>query len=260
MTLQLRDDMRLSALQIDQQGYGRLPIPAGSWFPIDAAFGVHRVEQRPFQAPQLRNLIELIVIRIHQRRQGEGTPFLPLDLSGWWPQVGERVQALGFAELDIERDGEGDDRPFRQYLFGSDAEITDVEPAHPDRARPWPVFRVDSDWPKGMSGGPVFNSSGHVIGMVSAGFEGAGGASATYFSGWDMPERILGSVDRSNPGRFRCYGVFDHEGELAFCGQEQDSIERYGVEHGFTDFGIVSVDPYTGEWMRAEDIGRLVRS
>jgi hypothetical protein len=34
--------------------------------------------------------------------------------------------------------------------------------------RPWPIFRVAADWPGGMSGGPVFNEAGHVVGIVSA--------------------------------------------------------------------------------------------
>lgn len=260
MTLRLRDDMRLAALQIDQQGYGRLPIPDGSWFPIREAFSLHRVEQKPFQQPVLRNLIELMVLRIRQRIHGEGTPYLPLDLGRWRPAAGERVLALGYADLDRPHGDEDQDRPFRQHLFGSMAQITHVEPAHPGRARPWPLIRVDADWPSGMSGGPVFNEEGHVVGLVSAGFQGEGGAAATYFSGWDMPERILGSIDRSNPGRFRCYGAFDDAGELAHCGQDQGVVERYGAEHGLTSFGMVSIDPHSGEWMHADGIGTLVRT
>lgn len=260
MTLRLRDDMRLSALQIGEQGYGRLPIPDGSWFPIREAYSLHRVEQRPFQPPVLRNLIELMVLRIRQRTHGDGTPFLPLDLSGWRPQVGERILALGYADLDRGRAGEDDDRPFRQHLWGSLAPITRVEPAHPGRARPWPLLRVDADWPAGMSGGPVFNEAGHVIGVMSAGFQGEGGATATFFSAWDMPERILGSIDRSNPGRFRCYGAFDDEGELAFCGQDIAEVERVAAERRLTRFGMVSVDPHSGEWMQGDGIGTLVRA
>lgn len=260
MTLRLRDDMRLTALQIGEQGYGRLPIPDGSWFPIARAYSLHRVETRPFQPPDLRNLIELMVLRTRQRTRGEHTPFLPLDLSGWRPSVGERILALGYADLDRGRDDEGDARPFRQHLWGSLAPITHIEPAHPGRARPWPLLRVDANWPSGMSGGPVFNEAGNVIGVVSAGFEGEGGATATYFSAWDMPERILGSIDRSNPGRFRCYAAFDDEGELAFCGQVIAEVEQVAAERGLTKFGMVSVDPHTGGWMSADGIGTLVRA
>lgn len=98
MTVRLREDMRLSALQIGEQGYGRLPNPDGSWFPIVGAYSLHRVEQRPFQQPVLRNLIELMVLRIRHRAGDEHTPYLPLDLGRWRPSVGERVLALGYAD------------------------------------------------------------------------------------------------------------------------------------------------------------------
>ncbi len=138
-------------------------------------------------------------------------PFCRSTSAAGAPGVGERVLALGYADLDRPRGQEDAGRPFRQHLWGSLAPIRHIEPADGERARPWPLLRVDADWPAGMSGGPVFNEAGHVIGVVSAGFKGEGGATATYFSGWDMPERILGSIDRSNPGRFRCFGVFDLE-------------------------------------------------
>ena len=214
----------------------------------------------PCQPPALRNLIELMVRRIRQRAHGASTPFLPLDLSGWRPQVGERVLALGYADLHRPREQEDGDRPFRQHLSGSPAPIRHIETADSERARPWPLLRVDADWPSGMSGGPAFNAAGHVIGVVSAGFKGEGGATAIYFSGWDIPVRILGSIDRSNPGRFRCYGAFDDEGEFAFCGQDTAEVERVATERGLTRFGMVAIDPYSAEWMHADGIGTLVRA
>jgi serine protease Do len=259
MTLRLREDIRLASLQIDQQGYGRLPVPDGSWFPIREAYSLHRVERRPLQLPMIRNLIELMVLRMSQRQDGQGTPYLPLDLSGWTPTVGEHILALGYADLDRPRGQEDEDRPLRQYLWGSLAPIVEVDPPDPNRARPWPLLRIDADWPSGMSGGPVFNEEGNVVGVVSAGFEGEGGATATYFSGWDMPERILGSIDRSNPGRFRGYAVFDQEGGLAHCGQDPEEVRAFGERRGFSDYDIVSIDPSNGEWMRGEQIGRVVR-
>ncbi|WP_084293138.1 serine protease [Bradyrhizobium sp. WSM3983] len=127
-----------------------------------------------------------------------GTPYWPLDLRRWRPVRGERVLALGFPDLDAEEGRE--ERPISQYLYGSFGEITDVEPADGARGRPWPVIRLAAEWPGGMSGGPVFNESGNVIGVVSSGIAGGTGT-ATFFSGWNMAERIMGSIDPNNPGR-----------------------------------------------------------
>jgi serine protease Do len=81
--------------------------------------------------------------------------------------------ALGFADLDVPRNGDGDARPIHQYLDGSEARITEVQPPCPASTRAWPVFRVEADWPGGMSGGPAFNEAGHVIGVVSTAVVGA---------------------------------------------------------------------------------------
>lgn len=248
----LKPNLRLAALELDGIGFGLVPIPNGAWRPLAGSFSFFRIEQPPFGAARMRNLAELMVLRIRPALPSEGgTPFLPVDLRRWRPCVGESVMALGYAELDSPP-SEYDDsnRPISQYLYGSAGKILDIEPADGARGRPWPVIRVDAHWPGGMSGGPVFNEAGHVIGLVSAGFQGEGGSTATFFSGWDMAERIFGSIDADNPGRFRCWGTFNAAGELVRCGQDKAEIERFGQDQGLTDYGLVSVDPLTSEYMR----------
>lgn len=255
-TISLKPDIRLAALELNQQGYGRLPIPDGAWRPLDASFSYFRIDT-PFAQPAgLRNLFELMVLRVRPSAMpDEGTPYLPMDLRRWYPRKGERLMAIGYPDVDAPRSGdENSNRPFRQYLYASLCEIIDIDPADAARARPWPLLRLDANWPGGMSGGPVFNELGHVVGLVSAGFEGEGGATATYFSAWDVPERIYGSIDPSNPGRFLNWGAFDSEGVLVRCGQDKTEVERIGRALGVTDFGIVSVDPVSEEWTRSQAV------
>lgn len=76
--------------------------------------------------------------------------------------------AMGFADLDVDAHNEGDLRPMTQDLYSSEAEIIQVEQADGTSSRPWPRFRVTADWPRGMSGGPVFNEAGNVVGLVRA--------------------------------------------------------------------------------------------
>jgi serine protease Do len=111
------------------------------------------------------------------------------------------------------------------------------------------VIRVAAEWPGGMSGGPVFNEAGHVIGVVSSGIAGGVGT-ATFFSGWNIPERIMGSIDPDNPGRFLCHGVFDEAGDLVLAAQDAQEAKRFAEARALTDHSVVSVDPSREGWMR----------
>jgi serine protease Do len=192
-----------------------------------------------------------MVLRIRQSvGQALGTPYRPLDLTRWHPRIGERVLALGFADLDLDRNDGGDNRPMSQYLYGSLAAIVDVERADGARWRQWPQFRVEADWPGGMSGGPVFNEPGHVVGVISAAVAGQGVASATYFSGWDIPERIFGSIDSCNPGWFRCYAVFNGDGALAKCSQDRTTLKAFARDYGLSEVAAISLNFETGDYVR----------
>jgi serine protease Do len=247
----LRDDIRLATLEVGDLVYGAPSIPPEAWRPIVECATQVAIHTPPLQLASLRNFLELIVLRIRPRIVcARGTPFLDLDLSSWHPKLGETVLALGFADLDKKDGDQPDDRPIDQSLYGSFGVITDVVKADGSRARPWPQIRVSTNWPGGMSGGPVFNEAGNVIGLVSAGFDGEGGASATYFSNWNAPERILGSVDPINPGWFRCIATFDAHGQLQQCGQDEPEIRRFAAERGFSDVGMISYNFSSGDYVR----------
>lgn len=249
--LVLKPQQRLAALEVNGLVYGVPPVTDGAWRPIAEAFAYFGIESPPMQAPRIRNSTELMALRIRPSQAPEaGTPYLRVDLRRWRPRAGEKVQALGYAKLDRAPENAPDDRPISQNLFACTATITDIEPADGARGRPWPLFRVEADWPGGMSGGPVFNEAGVVVGLVSAGFNGAEVSTATYFSGWEIAERTFGGLDPDNPGRFRCYAVFDANGSLARCGQDQQAIAEFGAAKSLPDFGVVSFDPMSGEHLR----------
>jgi hypothetical protein len=83
--------------------------------------------------------------------------------------------------------------------------------------------------------------------------EGLG--TAMFTSGWDMSERIFGSIDPSNPGSFFCHAAFDADGKIARFGQDHDEIERYAQEHGLTNLSAapITYSPEilcSGNWRR----------
>ena len=247
----LRNDARLVAPQIDGIGYGLNRFSLDAWRPIHGAYSIFGIETPPFQPPRIRNATELMALQIRPNGPaGSPAPYLTVDLTRWHPRIGERILALGFAGLDVDSRDEGEQRPMSQYLYGSFASILEIERPDGSRGRPWPQIRVEAEWPGGMSGGPVFNEVGHVVGLVSAGIEGHGIASATYFSAWDIPERIFTSLDAANPGMFRCYAVFDREGALARFGPDRAALENYAREHGHLEISSVSIRPETRDYIR----------
>ncbi|WP_441255675.1 trypsin-like peptidase domain-containing protein [Tardiphaga sp. 285_C5_N1_2] len=142
--------------------------------------------------------------RLHEVRD-----FLPLRLTGKWPKVGDEVMAIGFPELGSIQDRTIDAEVLTERMYGSIGRVTVVLPRGREH-RPWPTFAVDTHWPGGMSGGPVFNQDGEVIGLVSSSDEPRS-ENAQSYAFWFAPvrgiERNLPHVDPSNPGWVRGWAV-----------------------------------------------------
>ncbi|HFH3921529.1 S1 family peptidase [Pseudomonas aeruginosa] len=138
---------------------------------------------------------------------------LPVRSSGWVPKLGEIVLAIGFPQLDLSEVDESAQRALlSEGMFGAYGRITEVHPEGTSRSNSTPVFVVESDWPSGMSGGPVLNCRGEVVGMVSRSLppeEGQPGVGFAAFFGLipDL-ERLAPTIDKDNPGWRLCWGVF----------------------------------------------------
>lgn len=247
----LREHVRLIALEVEGIPYGASPVRPEQWRPVEEMFVLAGIERLPGQPHLLRNVTELALLRIQRSLSARGTAlFLGMDLRSWRPTVGVQVTALGFADLDVSDDVADTDRPISQDLYGSRATITDIEPADPSRGRPWPFFRVDRDWPGGMSGGPVVNERGHVVGVVSTGMSFAAIGSALFFSGSSTAEQMFREVDAGAPGHIYCWGAFNEQGEVAIVAPSQEEFEAMSRAPGLRDAGPLSYDPMTGNYMR----------
>jgi len=112
------------------------------------------------------------------------------------PRIGERLTLVGFR-------AQGFDLQDNAVVARGDAlvsvgEVTAQYPTGRDRfLMPWPALEVDCTAWGGMSGGPVFDESGHLIGLVCSSVSGADGESSpsyisllwpalaqTYAGGW----------------------------------------------------------------------------
>jgi S1-C subfamily serine protease len=113
---------------------------------------------------------------------------------------------------------------------------------------PWPRFRVSAEWPSGMSGGPVLNAKGNVIGVISRGWTGEADSTATHFAGWDVSRRTFATIDPFAPNRFRAFAAIDHKCDIRFLGQDLDEARAFAEPNGFV-VRPVSCAPDTGEWI-----------
>lgn len=247
----LKPTKRLIALELRGLAYGTPPIPSDAWRTFDTINSVIAVDRKPLQLPEVRNIAEVAALKITTAQVNAiKTPYLPVDLQRWRPTLGEKILALGYADLDRAKFGASETRPVSQYLYGSFGKITDIEPADQSRREPWPIIRVEAHWPGGMSGGPVFNQAGNVIGLVSKGVEGQRSATATTFSGWDISRRIFSALDPLNPGFFRCHAIFDEKGAITQYGPDADKIWREAELVRSTNIGMASVNISTGDFIR----------
>jgi hypothetical protein len=89
------------------------------------------------------------------------------------PRVGERLLCLGFvaAQESFERQADGT-RAFSGQLIAAAGSVTEVHPLGRDsRLLPFPALEVDFPAWGGMSGGPVFDERGYLVGILSRSWE-----------------------------------------------------------------------------------------
>lgn len=138
-------------------------------------------------------------------------PPLPIRLSGRRPSIGDRVMAIGYPELTCLRH-ESPEKLMRytERMYGAVGTITGLLPEGRGTTYPWPLIEVEAHWRSGMSGGPVINEAGEVIGLVSFSLEPDDGLPgvgyATDLAGVGL-DSLVPSVDPRNPGWCKGWGV-----------------------------------------------------
>jgi serine protease Do len=92
------------------------------------------------------------------------------------PGIGDLVIAVGFPQIKLTS-GRPESLPptLTEGMYAGYGVVRELYPEGRDRSSPTPAFEVEANWPSGMSGGPVFNQHGEVIGLVSRGIDPAEG-------------------------------------------------------------------------------------
>lgn len=89
-----------------------------------------------------------------------------LELSTRFPVIGEKLYTLGFVEHSKRRWRGG---PIRLEVYESAGTVIDVYPKGRGQMPPGPCFAIDSGATGGMSGAPVFDQAGLVMGVLTSG-------------------------------------------------------------------------------------------
>ena len=145
---------------------------------------------------------------------------LPMQLSGWQPEIGEHVLAFGYPKLKpAEAMSDSEVRTIvEDGLHCAYGRITRLFPNGRDLTNPTPVFEVEANWPSGMSGGPVVNEQGNVVGIVSRSLAPDGELSGFGYAAclaW-IPEvsSLIPHLDKKNPGYRLGFAVLDDQEKL----------------------------------------------
>ncbi len=151
---------------------------------------------------------------------------LPIRLSGWMPKVGDVVLAIGYPNR-VSKTVSPERIRLGEQMEAAYGRILDAYPTGRYSSLPSMSVLVDADWKHGMSGGPVLNSEGEVIGIVSRGGrdELARYSSAVCFELIPNIQKLLPTVDHVNPTPRKGWAVIETDSKkiIAFAEYEEQA-------------------------------------
>lgn len=196
--------------------YGNPPVPDDCFVHVAGMQVVTMEVEDPFAAllgnDERAVGLDIAVLQASPHGAGVEAPHtLPVQVHDWEPTEGEVILAVGFPELDLSELDAGADRMLlAEGMFGAYGRIVKVHANGVSTTNRSPVFEVEGDWPAGMSGGPVFNCRGEVIGIVSRSLEPHGDHPGCAFAvdlvGCRQIQPFGPRLD--SPGFQLCWGLF----------------------------------------------------
>jgi hypothetical protein len=126
---------------------------------------------------------------------------------------------------------------YQEEMRGSVGRVLKVDRTWDQDRKIWPTITVDADWKGGMSGGPVFNENGEVVGIVCRGVHSGNQSrpwsSALWLEALPFREDIYGSIDPRNPGWIVGWGVCTKNSVIELF-QTREAAENYMQKNNLT--------------------------
>lgn len=196
--------------------YGTIGIPQDALARITQTFtpAIEVADPMDFTGGGVaRKPLDLAVLQSASRPPEKFIRNLPIRLGYRGPRVGDVVVAIGYPQINtVHGEAERVVTRVEEGMFAGYGVVRAHHPNGRDRANPTPVFEVVANWPPGMSGGPVFNTAGEVVGLVSRGLGAADGeelgtAWATWFEALPQMPVWVPTLDPLNPNHRKVWGV-----------------------------------------------------
>lgn len=200
--------------------YGSVGVPDEAIAVVGSMNTLIKKDDNPLRALQgkkrLDAAVDIAVMRPASCVPQHLSRSVPLRLSGWRPQINDFVVALGYPELECQHiDEEKMHYLLSEGMHAAYGKIVEIHEKGRSDNDPTPILQIEANWPGGMSGGPVFNESGEIIGIVSKSFEhtakedGIGAAILLEYLPW-LAECIP-TVSADNPGWRNGWAVLRNE-------------------------------------------------
>lgn len=162
---------------------------------------------------------------------------------------GDRVLAVGYPSVKAwRRHPAAQMVTYQEQMRGSIGRVLKLDSTWDQNGKIWPTITVDAVWKGGMSGGPVFNENGEVVGIVSRGIDAHDNtqawSSALWLEALPFREDIYGSIDPRRPGCIVGWGVCNAKSALDVfpkreaaetCAQKLDArltVQKISMPHG----------------------------
>lgn len=196
--------------------FGTVAIPDGAFAPaleIRSPVSEHDAPMRLLRGDTAFRIADDIAsMRVLMHKDSPRSAALALARRKSRLCVGDPVLAIGYPKLrfeDLSRTGAND--YLEEGMHGVFGEISAIYPFGRSEYDRMPLIEVSADWQPGMSGGPVFDREGHVVGIVSKSIPPDGPETgvgyATYLPWIRDLQMMTPTLDLENPGWRLGYGV-----------------------------------------------------